>query len=238
MALFVGASGVYGQQRPPHPLSNLPPAGSLTTAYYLPDHPTKQFPAGDVIKVVVSAHNDGSSPYNVSMVMGSLNSPVDFSMHIQNFTQQFYFEMVKPGEELSVEYGFRPDAMLPAPREFAVALHLFYEDNKGNVFSNAFFNQTIEIVEKPKLFDHEMLFMGLTLAAIAAVLGYVAYLSFADKVGLGTKSKKKSSTTTKGAPAALDHDDWVKGTQYDINKRKRTASTGSKKTLAIDKASE
>ena len=36
----------------------------------------------------MSAHNDGGKPYNVTAVMGSLNSPADFSMHIQNFTQQ------------------------------------------------------------------------------------------------------------------------------------------------------
>jgi hypothetical protein len=40
------------------------------------------------IKVVLGIHNDGSEPYNISGIMGSLNSPTDFSMYIQNFTQQ------------------------------------------------------------------------------------------------------------------------------------------------------
>lgn len=39
------------------------------------------------IKVVVSAHNDNSKPYNLTAIMASLNSPMDFSMYIQNFTQ-------------------------------------------------------------------------------------------------------------------------------------------------------
>ncbi len=78
---------------------------------------------------------------------------------------------------------------------------------------------------------------GCTFVSFVAT-GYVAYSSFAEKVGLGGKSKKKSSTTVKGAPVALDHDDWVKGTQYDINKRKRAAAGNSKKTLAAEKADE
>ena len=40
------------------------------------------------IKVVISAHNDASKPYNITAVMGSLNSPMDFDLYIQNFTQQ------------------------------------------------------------------------------------------------------------------------------------------------------
>jgi hypothetical protein len=32
--------------------------------------------------------NDGSEPYNVSAIMGSLNSPVDFKRYFYNFTQQ------------------------------------------------------------------------------------------------------------------------------------------------------
>jgi hypothetical protein len=42
------------------------------------------------IKVVISAHNDASKPYNITAVMGSLNSPSDFDLYIQNFTQQVW----------------------------------------------------------------------------------------------------------------------------------------------------
>jgi hypothetical protein len=37
---------------------------------------------------VISAHNDNTKPYNLTAVVASLNSPMDFSMHIQNFTHQ------------------------------------------------------------------------------------------------------------------------------------------------------
>lgn len=40
------------------------------------------------ITAVVSAHNDQSKGYNLTAVVASLNSPMDFSMYIQNFTHQ------------------------------------------------------------------------------------------------------------------------------------------------------
>jgi hypothetical protein len=78
-----------------------------------------------------------------------------------------YFQLLPPGEELSVEYTFRPDPIL-SPREFIVALHLIYEDPAtGALHSNTVFNSTIDIVEMPKLVDTEMLFMYLMLISVA-----------------------------------------------------------------------
>ncbi len=37
--------------------------------------------------VVLGLRNEGSETYNISMIAGSLNSPVDFSVFVQNFTQ-------------------------------------------------------------------------------------------------------------------------------------------------------
>lgn len=35
---------------------------------------------------MVAIHNDGIETYNISMITGSLNSPSDFNMHVQNFS--------------------------------------------------------------------------------------------------------------------------------------------------------
>lgn len=37
---------------------------------------------------MISAHNDASKAYNLTAIVASLNSPMDFSMYIQNFTHQ------------------------------------------------------------------------------------------------------------------------------------------------------
>ncbi len=40
------------------------------------------------ITAVISAHNDNTKPYNLTAIVASLNSPMDFSMYIQNFTHR------------------------------------------------------------------------------------------------------------------------------------------------------
>lgn len=85
-------------------------------------------------------------------------------------TVQGYFQVVQPGAELSLEYKFYPDARLPSPRDFVVALTAFYFDNAGTFYSSTFFNQTVTIVEIPKLVDWELLsLIGLFVAALAAI---------------------------------------------------------------------
>lgn len=84
---------------------------------------------------------------------------------------QIYFQEVAPAEEASLEYIFRPDPMIPAPREFVVALTCFYQDPEGIMHASSVFNQTIFIVEKYRLVDTEMLFMCLILAALAGAAG-------------------------------------------------------------------
>lgn len=210
----------------------MPPPGSLSVAHYFPDHPTKQFPAGEEIKVVVSAHNEASKPYNITAMMGSLNSPSDFDVYIQNFTQQVYFRMLPAGEELSIEYKFRPDPMLSL-REFLVALHLIYEDPETNrLHSNLVFNQTVDIVEMEKLIDMEMLFLYLMLAGVVGCAGYWVYLNYADKMGLN-KGKGKKTKTKSGPKKEIDHDEWIKGTQYEVSQRKKAAAkSGNTKAVA------
>lgn len=51
MALSIGTLSGAAAQRASDLLGNLPPAGELSVATYFPDHPDKQFPAGDVVRV-------------------------------------------------------------------------------------------------------------------------------------------------------------------------------------------
>lgn len=214
-----------------HPLTDLPAGGEISTVHFFPDHPTKAFPAGDKIKVVLGIHNDGVEAYNISGIMGSLNSPTDFATYIQNFTQQLYFEMVNPGEEVSVEFGFTPNPLLP-PNQFTVALTVFYEDTKGGFYSSTFFNATIDIVETPKLVDTDLIFMTLTLGAIFTLIGYWLYKQFGGSLNSLVKKPKKAATAKKVQTAA-DKDEWVKGTGYDLHKR-----AAAKKAAAAKKPAE
>lgn len=232
MAILLGglclALGAEDSKRPvKHPLTDLPPSGQITTAYYFPDHPKKEFPAGDLVKVVVGIHNHASEPYNISAIMGSVNSPMDFSIYLLNFTQRLYFELLPANEELSVEYMFRPDPLL-SPREFTIALTLFYEDLKGAIYSSTFFNSTVDIKDQNRLVDTDLVFLYLTIAALIGFAGFLAYQQLGT-MGLFKKSKK---TTKASTSVADDQDEWIKGTQYDLHKRKKAAKAAKDKAQA------
>lgn len=214
-------------QRSSDLLSNLPPAGELTVAHYFPEHPDKAFPAGDVISVVISGRNTGSKALNLSAVVGSINSPEKYEMFIQNFTTMRYFTPLEPGAEASIEYKFRADPILGATpaREFTVALHLFYE-TEGQYASTTFFNQTVELTERPKVVDFDLLWLAATLLAIGALIAYFGYGALSEKLGLG-KGKAKKSKKAEG-PVVLDEEDWIKGTHYEVQKRRRAAAATKK----------
>jgi len=209
-------------------LNTLPAPGALTTAIYFPDHPTKQFPAGDIITAVISAHNDNTKPYNLTAIVASLNSPLDFSMYIQNFTHRVYFEELPAGEERTLEYKFQLAPQVPT-RDFQVAIHLIYEDvGASGYYSNVAFNGTIEVVEKPKLVDMEGIFMYLMIIAALGGSGYWIFANATDK--LGVKKSIKKSKKGDGKAASFDEDEWIKDTPYAAQQKKLAKSASAKQS--------
>lgn len=57
------------------------------------------------------------------------------------------------------------------PRQFRLALTVFYEDKKATQFAHTFFNSTIEVMEPERLIDTDAVSLYLTLATIAAAIG-------------------------------------------------------------------
>lgn len=236
--LSVLAAAVYAsaqQQTAPHPLSNLPPSGAITTAFHFPDHANKKFPAGDTIKVVLGIHNDSPDLFNITAVLGSLNMVADFNQYIQNFTEQVYHQPVLGGQEVSVEYKFVPDRRIPGlgsdTRDFVVALTVLYQDQAGKYMSNTFFNQTISIVEVKQLIDWELISLFLILGGLVAGGAYLLYSFTAphlQSLGFVRKGKRSKKVETSKADS---QDEWVKGTTYD-NFQKRKAAAAAKKQAA------
>lgn len=224
LVLFAAAANAQQGARPAkHPLTDLPPAGDIATKYHFFSHPDRQIPAGDKVKVSVGIHNNGIAPYNISAIMGSLNSPSDFRIFLLNFTQTLYFTVLPSEEELSVEYVFQPDPLL-SPREFQVALTVFYEDLKGGLFSTTFFNDTVGILEQKRLVDTDLIFMYLTLAALVALAGYYAHKQL---VVMGFVKKSKKSVSVSTGPKT-DDDDWIKGTSYEVHQKKKALRSAAK----------
>jgi len=215
-----------------HPLTNLPPsAPGIETAFVFPDYDAKQprFPAGANVDVVLGLHNSASQPYNISAIMGSLNSPLDFGIYVQNFTLQGYGVQVDPDGEASVLYTFRPDAALH-PREFTVALTVFYTAAQGGISSTTFFNQTIEIVEPPRTIDAEIIFLWFLMLGTVGFLLYKAYAYVFKLLGGKSRGRKKAA-----APSSASSDDWITGTALHLERKKAERVAAKAKAAAEGK---
>lgn len=56
--------------------------------------------------------------------------------------------------------------------------------------------------------------------------GYWAFSNASDKLGIKKGAKKARKGVEKAA--AFDEDEWVKGTPYDVDKRRRAAAAAKK----------
>lgn len=123
-----------------HPLTDMPPsAEDVESSPFFPDHTDQKFPIGEVVTALCHFTNDGPTYYNVSAIMGSLNSPFEFSHHFQNYSYKSFGTVVKPGEEITFKYTFQLHKELE-PVDYQLAITVFYESEQHS-FSTTFFNQ-------------------------------------------------------------------------------------------------
>jgi hypothetical protein len=123
-----------------HPLTDMPPgAEDVETSYYFPEHTNNKFPLGETVTALCHFSNEGSSYYNVTAIMGSLNSPFDFRVHFQNYSFKTFGTVVKPGEEITFQYSFQVHPDLQAA-DYQLALTVFYDSDRQS-FSSTFYNQ-------------------------------------------------------------------------------------------------
>lgn len=157
-----------------HPLTNMPNAANdVKTSYFFPKHTDQKFPIGETVTVLCHIYNDGQFSYNITAIMGSLNSPYDFNFHIQNYSYKPFGIVVKAGEEYTFDYQFQLHQNLE-PVEYALAHTVFYEDDSSG-FSSTFFNQTVELYYPHDEYDFETL--GQLLFALASTL-FIAVLTY------------------------------------------------------------
>uniref|UniRef100_A0A7S0YXF5 Translocon-associated protein subunit alpha n=1 Tax=Polytomella parva TaxID=51329 RepID=A0A7S0YXF5_9CHLO len=229
LASFIFAFvGVNAQNE--HPLTNLPPSGQISTGVYFPEHPNKKFPTGELAKVAVNIRNEANKAYNITAIMGSIHPISDPSVYFYNFTQQIYLQVVKPDDELTVEYSFLVHRELP-PRDYLVALTVFYEEPTGAFRATTFFNSTIDAVEVSKgLFDFQLFFLFVMFLAVLAGVAFLMYDYIEPYVKASPVAvKAKKSTAATPAPVRND-DEWVSGTQYAKFVKRRDAPKASSKS--------
>lgn len=151
-----------------HPLTDMPGgAEDVRTSYFFPHQPDLKLPIGEVITSLCHFSNDGSGYYNISGIMASLNAPVDFRHHFQNYSYKPFGIVVKGGEEISLRYSFQLHPELD-PVDYQLAITVFY-DSESESFSNTFFNQVC--------FFSIMLFLGPFLLYLSAIIDGGAVLA-------------------------------------------------------------
>ena len=158
---------------------------------------------------------------------------------------QRYHAPLAPGQEASLEYKFRADPSLGStpPRDLGLSLHLLYAAAGAGAATGAdasYFTRTLAnatrvgVSEAPRLVDFDLVWLALTLLALAAAAAYFG-LQRAAAAGLVSKGGVLAGVLGVGAggkgaggkgagaaaPAPLDEDEWVKGTHYDAQRRRK-----------------
>jgi len=210
-----------------HPLTNLPASHEdVETAYVFVDNAKKSFPAGELASVLMSFSNTGEETLNVTGIMGSINSPMDFGIYVQNFTYHPYGRVANPGTQMTLEYGLKPDVALH-PRDFTIALTVFYESkDSGTSYATTFFNDTVAIAEPKSSFDLQTLTLYLSMLGIIGAIGNRFYGSVAKKIT--PKPTAKKSSTSSGS----DANEWLKGTSADPTKKSKSDSSAKQRRKA------
>jgi hypothetical protein len=169
-----------------HPLTDMPAASEdIETTFYFPQHTDLKLPIGEVVTVLCHFVNKGSassglrglsnSYYNISAIMGSLNSPYDFRHHFQNYSYKPIGMVIKNDEEITLSYQFQlhPDL---EPIDYQLAVTVFY-DSEVERFSTTFFNQTVELY-LPKA-DYDLETVSSLLYSLLLTIAVVLTATFA-----------------------------------------------------------
>ena len=161
-----------------------------------------EFVQGEFVEVLCGFKNAGDKSFNITLLKGSLNSPYDHSMYIQNFTEQAPFNEIKTGEEGTLAYKFFPDPGLE-PRDYVLTLYVDYVDADKEEYRTVYYNSSIEIVESQSSLDTRTFFgrvLSLVFFGLVALVGYHLYKKF------GTRRRSKTDVKTGGSS-----NEWLEG---------------------------
>jgi len=174
----------------------------------IPDFLGKEIPAGEDVEMIVWFSNQASSPMNVHGIFAALQSSMDASRFIQNFTPRGVNLIVESNTETSISYKFRPSEYLTAmPYRFFSVIE--YSDENSQRYFNILFNETLGFAEANVAFDVELVMTYLIIVGFFVGIVYLAYYCVASK----TTSKSKSSKSKKSEePVPHEENEWLVGT--------------------------
>lgn len=184
---------------------------------------TLELPAGNLVELLIGFTNKGESDFVLESLDASFRYAMDFNFYIQNFSTVTYNKIVKPKQEATLAYSFIPSENL-AGRPFSFNINLNYKDSNGINFSDAVYNETVQIVELDDGLDGETVFLYVFLAAcvILTLVGGQQLLSSFGRKSRSSTSRKIPMEMGTSNPNNVDYD-WIpKDTLNRLNKSPRT----------------
>lgn len=178
-----------------------------------------ELPAGKHVRLLVGFTNKGEGEFVVESMEASFRYPQDYSFFLQNFTAVTLNRVVEAKRQATFEYGFIPNEAFSA-RPFGLTVNVNYKDEKGNLFQNAVFNETIQVVEPDEGLDGETFFLYVFLAALGILL-LVGAQQLASSFGRKRLSKPRQVIEMGTQNADIDYD-WIpKETIKEMNRSPR-----------------
>jgi len=180
----------------------------FTKPLYTPGAPL-ELPAGNPVEFLVGFLNNGLNDFVVESVEASFRYPMDFNYYIQNFSAIPYNREVKAGHEATVSYSFIPSETF-AGRPFGLNIALNYRDINGFQFTEAVFNETVQIIEIDEGLDGETFFLYVFLAGIGVLLLVVGQQFLVGSVGKRKRAQVSRKTIETGTTNSTDVDyEWL-----------------------------
>lgn len=202
----------------------------------IPTSASLELPAGHVVEFLVGFQNKGKQDFVLETLEASFRYPMDFTFYIQNFSMIAYNKVVKPSHEATLAYSFMtPESF--AGRPFGLNIHLNYRDFEGNLFGEAVFNETINVIELDEGLDGETFFLYVFLAACVVLLLVIGqqFLVSVGKKKMGKKPVVETGTTN---PNDVDYDWLPKEVLNSINKTSPKSSPRANKHHTSPKAAK
>jgi len=163
-----------------------------------------ELPSAQEVKFLVGVKNNGNKDFVVETIHASLRYPQDFSVNIQNFTSYAYNRVVKPSQEITLAYSLIINELFN-DRPFGFLVNLLYKDQDGKLYSNAVFNQTVDIIEITDGINGEILFVYVFLISLVGLIGFAIFQYFFARKFSGRSKRKIETGTTNDK---IDYD-WI-----------------------------
>jgi len=174
----------------------------------IPDYLGKEIPAGKQVEMIVWFANANKDPMTIHGIFAALQSSMDASRFIQNFTPRTLNVNIDSNTESSISYKFRPSEYL-TPMAYRFFSIIEYSDAEGRRYFNVLFNETFGFAEANVAFDFELFMTYIIIIGTIAGSIYGIYTCVVKKT---KKGKGKQSAPKSSAEVPHDQNEWLQGT--------------------------